>query len=58
MKQMALNYFTNLDLPLTALVLFFLSFCFLIYRVYFYETKETMDQLSQIPLREEERNHG
>ena len=53
MKQMALKYFTHIDLPLTALIIFFLSFCFLIYRVYFFERKEKMDFLSEIPLRDE-----
>lgn len=54
MKQIALKYFTDIDLSLLALILFFLSFSFLIYRVYFFEKKETFDFLSQIPLQDEE----
>lgn len=54
MKQMGLKYFTDLDLSLLALILFFLSFVFLIYRVYFFERKERFNNLSQIPLRDEE----
>lgn len=54
MKQIALKYFTNSELTLIALVLFVLSFAFMIFRVYFYEPKETFEQLSQIPLNDEE----
>lgn len=57
MKQIALKYFTNIDLPLLAMILFFCSFCFLIYRVYFFEPKENFDFLSQIPLQDEEKNN-
>ena len=54
MKQIGLKYFTDFDLSLLALVLFFLSFLFLIYRVYFFETKESIERLAQIPLSDEE----
>ena len=54
MKQIALKYFTNSELTLIALVLFLLSFAFLIFRVYIYDSKEKFDQLSQIPLNDEE----
>ena len=57
MKQMGLKYFTDLDLSLLALILFFGSFVFLIYRVYFFERKENFVNLSQIPLRDEEVEH-
>ncbi len=53
MKQEALKYFANLDLTLLALILFFLSFSFMIFRVYFYEKQETYDLLSNIPLKDE-----
>lgn len=54
MKQMALKYFTDIDWSLLALMLFFVSFVFLIYKVYFFETKEHFDQLADIPLAKEE----
>lgn len=54
MKQEGLKYFTETGLTLVALVLFFAAFVFLIYRIYFYEKKETFDRLSEIPLKEEE----
>lgn len=56
MKQVALSYFTEAHLTLLALILFFLSFVFLIYRVYFYEKKETMDKYSELPLHDNEVN--
>lgn len=57
MKQAALKYFSDLDLSMLALLIFFFSFLFLIFRVYFYEKKETFDRLSEIPLNEEEHSH-
>ena len=57
MKQIGLSYFTDSVMTLVALILFFLSFLFLIYRVYFFEKKETFDQLSQLPLNDEEVYH-
>ena len=54
MKQMALKYFTDLDLSLLALVIFFCSFLFLIYRVYFFEPKENFERLGRIPIQDEE----
>ena len=57
MKQMALSYFTDIDLSLLALVIFFFSFLFLIYRVYFFEPKENFERLAQIPLNQEETFH-
>lgn len=57
MKQAALKYFSDLDLSMLALLIFFFSFLFLIFRVYFYEKKETFDRLSEIPLKEEEHSH-
>jgi len=56
-KQIGLKYFTDWNMTLFALVLFFLSFLFLIYRVYFFERQETIDQLSQLPLNDEEVFH-
>ena len=58
MKQIALKYFTGLDMSLLAMILFFTSFLFLIYRVYFFEPKETFDRLSQLPLNDEEIRRG
>ena len=58
MKKVALQYFTNIDLPMLALWIFFLAFLFLIFRVYIFEKKETFDRLSQIPLSDEESHHG
>ena len=58
MKKMALQYFTDVDLSMLALWIFFFAFLFLIFRVYVYEKKETFDQLSQIPLQDEESHHG
>ncbi len=57
MKQIGLSYFTDSLMTLIALILFFLSFVFLIYRVYFFEKKETFDQLSQLPFNDEEVSH-
>lgn len=57
MKQIGLSYFTDSVMTLIALILFFLSFVFLIYRVYFFEKKESFDQLSQLPLNDEEVSH-
>jgi len=57
MKQIGLSYFTDSAMTLVALILFFLSFLFLIFRVYFFEKKETFDQLSQMPLNDEEVYH-
>ncbi len=57
MKQIALQYFTDSHMTLLALVLFFSSFLFLIYRVYFYEKKEVFNLLSQLPLHDDEVNH-
>lgn len=57
MKQAALKYFTDLDLSMLALMIFFLSFVFLIYRVYFFQKKESFEVLSQIPLNDKEVNH-
>lgn len=54
MKQMALKYFTDSELTLLALILFLFAFAFLIFKVYIYESKETYDELSQLPLRDEE----
>ncbi len=58
MKQEALKYFADIDLTLLALILFFASFGFMIFRVYFYDKKEKYDNLSQIPLQEEGSHHG
>jgi cbb3-type cytochrome oxidase subunit 3 len=52
MKQTALSYFTDSHLTLLALILFFMSFVFLIYRVYFFERRETFERLERIPLDE------
>ncbi len=57
MKQEALKYFADIDLTLLALVIFFISFAFLIFRVYFFDRKEKYDRLSQIPLQEEGESH-
>ncbi len=57
MKQTALKYFTDLDLSMLALMIFFVAFLFLIFRVYFYEPKEVFDRLSEIPLKDEEQRH-
>ena len=57
MKQMALKYFTDIDWSLLALMLFFISFLFLIYRVYFFERKELFDHYAEIPLNNEEVDH-
>ena len=54
MKQMALKYFTDIDLSLLALMLFFISFLFLIFRVYFFEPKDNFEKLAQIPLQDGE----
>jgi len=54
MKQIALKYFTDLDLSLLALMIFFFAFLFLIYRIYFFEPKENFEKLGQIPLQDEE----
>ena len=54
MKQAALLYFTETYMTLVALILFFAAFAFMIFRVYFYERQETIDQLSRIPLSEQE----
>jgi hypothetical protein len=52
-KKDALQYFADTDLTLLALVLFLASFAFLIFRVYFFDSKEKYDRLSEIPLRNE-----
>ena len=57
MKQVGLSYFTDFHLTLLGLILFFLSFVFLIYRVYFFERAEKILELSRIPLDDEEDNH-
>ena len=54
MKQMALKYFTDSDLTLLALMLFTFSFVFMLWRVYVYEPRSKFDELSQIPLKDEE----
>ncbi len=54
MKQVGLSYFTDSHLTLIALMLFFISFVFLIYRVYFFERAEKILELSMIPLKDEE----
>ncbi len=54
MKQIALKYFTDLDLSLVALCLFFGSFLILSFVVFCIEPKKKYDQLSQIPLEVEE----
>ena len=54
MKQVALSYFTDLDWSLLALMLFFISFVFLIIKVFFYEQKDFYDHLADFPLQKEE----
>ncbi len=54
MKQIALKHFTDIDWSLLALILFFISFLFLIYKVYFYESQEHIRLLSELPFESEE----
>lgn len=57
MKQMALKYFTDVDWSLLALMLFFISFLFLIYKVYFFDSSEKIESLSRLPLDQDEVKH-
>ena len=54
MKQAALKYFNMPELTLLALILFFIAFVFLIYRVCFYEKSAKYEMLSRIPLQDKE----